>query len=110
MAVLLVRVVKNGIERGSHAMVDQGAIDQRLIIRAKEAEMARMAHTHTCAECGGPLVTPWDGEKIILRCGRDPLHQGQRRGKSLMRHYKEGAVMPIELANMAERKLRRNIQ
>jgi len=42
---------------------------------------------------------------MILVCGRDRSHKGYRRGKTLVESFKAGVAMPIELANMIEKKL-----
>ena len=44
--------------------------------RKRERELEKLSESHVCAECGGGLIAPWDGQKMVLRCGRNKAHTG----------------------------------
>jgi hypothetical protein len=59
-------------------MLTQADIERREKEAQNERELAHIAATHVCAECGGLLITPWSAQenKLILQCGTNKAHVG----------------------------------
>jgi len=69
--------------------------------REEQDELIRLSQCCCCAECGGPLVTPWDAENscMLLVCGQDRSHQGYAKLKSYGQLFEEGHRFPVFIEN-----------
>lgn len=62
-------------------------------------EMQAMETTHVCAECGGILVTVWDGMEYQLCCGHNKKHTSWRR---IRREKMKEHIIPYKLSREGE--------
>ena len=86
--------------------LSQQELEEYWVKREQEDKLQRMTWTHICAECGGRLITPWNGERkeVVLCCGTDRNHKGFTKLKGYTQTWREGQALPIEIANKIQQK------
>lgn len=77
-------------------------------------EGKKLVATHSCGECGSPLLLPWGGsygiEGHIIRCSKDINHEGFVKQKTFYRAWKDGEEVPLVIKNHFEKQRRKQME
>ena len=88
------------LKQAHAAIAKEDVIHAARAKKDREDILEKLRLTYICGECASPLVLPYDPQtgRVELRCGKDKSHRGAVKQKSLYQLWKEGAALPLEVA------------